>query len=200
MFSRQFSTIENLFSFYLTTHLNRLSISFCWTSLSMTIGCWHGLALRSLLKYGLQADRTTLWAVKEQPSHANVTSTKSSSSLKCRNEDSIDEWKSFHRSEYCCSGEVSPPIGQSEGAISTPMVMPFRLHHWNTPCGQRGRAFRFVRPPRVLYKLSFCYLILNIYSCNWFVFFSLNLRFSCTVLGQLSCFHLLVREVAWWQL
>lgn len=106
-------------------------MSFCWTSLRMTMGCWHGLALSSLRKYGLHADRTTLWAVKEQPSQANVTSTKSSSSLKCRNDDSIDEWKSFHRSEYCCSGEVSPPIGQSEGAISTPMVMPFWLHHWN---------------------------------------------------------------------
>lgn len=38
----------------------------------------------------------------------------------------MDEWKSFHRSAYCCSGEVvSPPIGQSDGAISTPMIKPF---------------------------------------------------------------------------
>lgn len=33
-------------------------------------------------KYGLQADRTTLWALRIFPSHANVTSTKSSSSLR----------------------------------------------------------------------------------------------------------------------
>lgn len=91
----------------------------------MTIGCWQGFALSSRLKYGLHADSTTLCAVNEHPSHARVTSTKSSSSFKCRNDDNIDAWKSFHRSEYCCSGEVSPPIGQSEGAISTPMVEPF---------------------------------------------------------------------------
>lgn len=107
------------------SYLNKFSISFCWTSLSITMGCWQGLAFNNLLKYGLHAESTTLWAVKEQPSQAKVTSTKSSSSRRCRNEDSILEWKSFHRSAYCCSGEVSPPIGQIKGAISTPMIVPF---------------------------------------------------------------------------
>lgn len=88
------------------------------------MGCWQGFAFNSLLKYGLHAESTTLWAVKEHPSQAKVTSTKSSSSRRCRNEDNILEWKSFHRSAYCCSGEVSPPIGQLKGAISTPMIVP----------------------------------------------------------------------------
>lgn len=93
------------------SYLNKLSISFCCTSRSMTMGCWHGLALSNFRKYGLHADNTTLWAVNEHPSHANVTSTKSSSSRKCRNDERILAWKSFHRSEYCCSGHESPPIG-----------------------------------------------------------------------------------------
>lgn len=105
-------------------------MSFCCTSLRITMGCWQGFALSNLLKYGLHADNTTLCAVNEHPSQANVTSTKSSSSRKCRNDDRIEEWKSFQRSEYCCSGEVSPPIGQREGAISTPMIKPFQLRHW----------------------------------------------------------------------
>lgn len=93
------------------SYLSKLSISFCCTSRSMTMGCWHGLALSNFRKYGLHADNTTLWAVNEHPSHANVTSTKSSSSRKCRNDERILAWKSFHRSEYCCSGHESPPIG-----------------------------------------------------------------------------------------
>lgn len=112
----------------LDTNRSKLSMSFCWTSRSITMGCWHGLAFSSRRKYGLQAESTTLCAVNEQPSHASVTSTKSSSSRRWRNEDKMDEWKSFHRSEYCCSGEVSPPIGHNEGAISTPMVKPLSEH------------------------------------------------------------------------
>lgn len=49
----------------------------------------------------------TLCAVNVAPAQASVTSTKSSSSLKRRNDDTIAEWKSFHLSEYCCS--PAPP-------------------------------------------------------------------------------------------
>lgn len=48
----------------------------------------------------------TLWAVNDRWSHANVTSTKSSSSRKWRNDDRIDDWKSFHLSAYCWSDGV----------------------------------------------------------------------------------------------
>lgn len=48
----------------------------------------------------------TLWAVNDRWSHANVTSTKSSSSRRCRKEVSIDDWKSFHFSAYCWSDGV----------------------------------------------------------------------------------------------
>lgn len=48
----------------------------------------------------------TLWAVNDRWSHANVTSTKSSSSRKWRNDDKIDDWKSFHLSAYCWSDGV----------------------------------------------------------------------------------------------
>lgn len=55
------------------------------------------------LKYGLHALRTTLCAVNDRISQASVTSTKSSSSRKCRNDDKIELWKSFHLRAYCCS-------------------------------------------------------------------------------------------------
>lgn len=55
------------------------------------------------LKYGLHALKTTLCAVNDRISQANVTSTKSSSSRKCRNDDKIELWKSFHLRAYCCS-------------------------------------------------------------------------------------------------
>lgn len=86
------------------------SMSFSLTSRKITMGCWQGFALRSLRKYGLQAERTTLWAVKEQPSHANVTSTKSSSSRKWRKDERMLAWKSFQRRLYCCSGSDTSPI------------------------------------------------------------------------------------------
>ena len=52
----------------------------------------------------------TLWAVNDRWSHANVTSTKSSSSRKCRNEVNIDDWKSFHFKAYCWSDGVGDEI------------------------------------------------------------------------------------------
>lgn len=55
------------------------------------------------LKYGLHALRTTLCAVNDRISQESVTSTKSSSSRKCRNDDKIELWKSFHLRAYCCS-------------------------------------------------------------------------------------------------
>lgn len=47
-------------------------------------------------------------------SHANVTSTKSSSSRKCRNDESIDDWKSFHFSAYCWSFGVGDEMSMRE--------------------------------------------------------------------------------------
>lgn len=44
-----------------------------------------GLTFNSSLKYGLHADNTTRWAFRLFPSHANVTSIKSSSSRKFSN-------------------------------------------------------------------------------------------------------------------
>jgi len=82
------------------------------------------LTLSSFLKYGLHAESTTLWAVKLRLlSQASVTSTKSSSSLKCRNELKMLEWKSFHLNEYCCS-----PFGEDEEAAmaSVPLVLTAR--------------------------------------------------------------------------
>lgn len=52
-------------------------------------------------------------AVNDRISQANVTSTKSSSSRKCRNDDKIELWKSFHLRAYCCSdgdGETARSI------------------------------------------------------------------------------------------
>lgn len=147
-------------------YLNKFSISFCWTSLSITIGCWHGFALSSFRKYGLQAERTTLWAVNEQPSQANVTSTKSSSSRRCRKEERMEDWKSFQRRAYCCSGEVSPPIGQSEGAISTPMVEPFR-HHVVTATVGCSSHFVVAYSYGLIVKSSFeCAAVLRISCCR----------------------------------
>lgn len=39
----------------------------------MMIGCFEGFSSSSVLKYGLQADRTILWALHVCPSQANVT-------------------------------------------------------------------------------------------------------------------------------
>lgn len=61
------------------------------------------LVKETYLKYGLHALRTTLCAVNDRISQASVTSTKSSSSRKCRNDDKIELWKSFHLRAYCCS-------------------------------------------------------------------------------------------------
>lgn len=69
--------------------------------------------MSNYLKYGLHALRTTLCAVNDRISQANVTSTKSSSSRKCRNDDKIELWKSFHFRAYCCSdgdGETARSI------------------------------------------------------------------------------------------
>ena len=52
--------------------------------------------LRSLRKYGLQADSTTLCAVNCLELQANVTSTKSSSSFSLRNEETTDWEKLSH--------------------------------------------------------------------------------------------------------
>ena len=54
------------------------------------------LTLRSLLKYGLHAESTTLCAVNCLELQANVTSTKSSSSLSLRNEETTDWGKLSH--------------------------------------------------------------------------------------------------------
>nr|CAH7734389.1 unnamed protein product [Callosobruchus chinensis] len=89
---------------------------------------------KSLLRYGRldpeitlqfqQASNKRIDMTTTYPSHASVTSTKSSASLRCLKEERMLDWKSFQRSEYCCSGEVSPPIGLSDGVISTPMAGP----------------------------------------------------------------------------
>lgn len=75
-------------------------------------------------KYGLHAERTTLCAVKVQLSQASVTSTKSSFSLRRRNELRMLKWKSFHLSEYCCS----PPLDEDEEAAmaSVPLGLTIR--------------------------------------------------------------------------
>lgn len=102
---------------------SKLSTSSARTSRKMTIGCSHGLAFSSFRKYGLQALSTTLCAVKDRVSQASVTSTKSSSSRKCRNDDRIELWKSFHFSEYCCSDGD----GETGGSIFTPVVLLFSV-------------------------------------------------------------------------
>lgn len=56
----------------------------------------------------------TLCAVNDRWSHASVTSTKSSSSRKCRNDVNIDDWKSFHFSAYCWSDGVGDEISIRE--------------------------------------------------------------------------------------
>jgi hypothetical protein len=55
-----------------------------------------------LLKYGLHAERTILWALHVCPSQAKVTSVKLFSSRKCRNDDTMLLWKSFHFRKNCC--------------------------------------------------------------------------------------------------
>lgn len=64
----------------------------------------------------------------------------------------MEDWKSFQRRAYCCSGEVSPPIGQSEGAISTPMVEPYRHHVVAAPV---GRSSHFAVYSWIIVKSSF---------------------------------------------
>lgn len=54
------------------------------------------------LKYGLQADRTILWALQVCPSQASVTSVKLFSSRRCRNDVTMLLWKSFHLRKNCC--------------------------------------------------------------------------------------------------
>lgn len=102
---------------------NRLSTSSDRTSRNITIGCSHGLAFNSFRKYGLQALKTTLCAVNDRISQAKVTSTKSSSSRKCRNDDRIELWKSFHFSEYCCSDGD----GDKGGSIFALVVLLFSV-------------------------------------------------------------------------
>lgn len=97
------------------------------------------LTLSNLLKYGLHAERTTLWAVKLLLSQASVTSTKSSSSLRFRNVLRILEWKSFHLSEYCCSpldedeeaAMASVPSGPTAEGIRGAIVLTL-AHHKDT--------------------------------------------------------------------
>ena len=45
-----------------------------WTSLTMTMGCWQGLRIKRLLKYGLHTERISLWAGKLCSPHEMVTS------------------------------------------------------------------------------------------------------------------------------
>jgi hypothetical protein len=57
-----------------------------------------------------------LWAVKLLLSQASVTSTKSSSSRRCRKLLRMLEWKSFHLREYCCS-----PLDEDDEAAMAPV-------------------------------------------------------------------------------
>lgn len=110
---------------------SRFSTSEAHTSRRITMGCSHGLALSSLRKYGEHALNTTLCAVNERVSQAMVTSTKSSSSRRCRNEDKIDDWKSFHLSEYCwgvsCAEVRGEACGETGGSILTLVVLLFSV-------------------------------------------------------------------------
>lgn len=98
------------------------------------------LTLSKSRKYGLQAERTTLCAVKVQLSQASVTSTKSSWSLRLRNELRMLKWKSFHLSEYCCS----PPLDEDEEAAmaSVPLGLTTRGAIVFTP---RHSTFKHLR-------------------------------------------------------
>lgn len=115
---------RTIFTIVSQTHLNKLSTSSGLMSLKITIGCSHGFAFNNFLKYGLQALRTTLWAVNDRWSHANVTSTKSSSSRKWRNDDRIDAWKSFHFNAYCCSE------GAGDAALRSILLLCWRCCSW----------------------------------------------------------------------
>lgn len=57
-----------------------------------------------------------MWAVKLLLSQASVTSTKSSSSRRCRKLLRMLEWKSFQRREYCCS-----PLDEDDEAAMAPV-------------------------------------------------------------------------------
>ena len=55
------------------------------------------------LKYGLQADKMTLWALRNWPSALRVTSTSDSSSNRVsKTENNVDRWL-FHFRQNCCS-------------------------------------------------------------------------------------------------
>lgn len=84
---------------------------------------------RRLLKYGLHAESTILCALQVCPSQARVTSVKLFSSLKCRNEDTILLWKSFHLRKNCCWSAIFQ-IWQSK--IKKQATLPnqcFQLHN-----------------------------------------------------------------------
>lgn len=72
------------------------------TSFKMIMGCFDGFSSRSVLKYGLHADRTILCALHVCPSHAKVTSVKLFSSRKCLKDETMLDWKSFHFRKNCC--------------------------------------------------------------------------------------------------
>lgn len=119
-----------MFTSPLYMNRSRFSTSEAHTSRKMTIGCSHGLAFSNFRKYGEQALSTTLCAVNERVSQAMVTSTKSSSSRRCRNEDRIDDWKSFHLSEYCCWSFVTvrgEACGETGASILMPVVLLFSV-------------------------------------------------------------------------
>jgi len=80
------------------------------TSFRIIIGCLDGFSSNRDLKYGLHADRTILCALHVWPSHANVTSVKLFSSLKCLNEVTIFVWKSFHFKKNCWSAIIDKGI------------------------------------------------------------------------------------------
>jgi len=80
------------------------------TSFRIIIGCFDGFSSNSDLKYGLQADNTILCALHVCPSHANVTSVKLFSSLKCLKEVTIFVWKSFHFRKNCWSAIIDTGI------------------------------------------------------------------------------------------
>ena len=100
------------------------------TSLRMMMGCLLGFSSRRVLKYGLQADRTILWALHVWPSQASVTwkkfvksrslhifqltSVKLFSSRKCLNDDTMLFWKSFHFKKNCCSPIFSSCIVETK--------------------------------------------------------------------------------------
>lgn len=65
-------------------------------------------------KYGLQADRTTLWAFRYRPSAANVQSTRVPLSRRLSNTEISVLWWLFHRRQNCWLTDMTNGGGSCE--------------------------------------------------------------------------------------